>query len=152
MPRPPLLKNTRIVPIVFEAELYEELKREAQRQGKSVSQLIREISALYLSKVDSNTKNPHLDNSQLDPVVEGDIEDFYIEVCKLEKAIEKTTLKYRGDISVKLANLQRAYSRLKEEYYKLKRTARNNSKLVEAAEKLSKCRYMLKTIRDYLVL
>ena len=48
MPRPKVLQQPRFTTIYLALEMYEELRREAYSQGKSVSQLIREIVERYL--------------------------------------------------------------------------------------------------------
>jgi hypothetical protein len=53
MPRRPILKDSRVVQLVFERELYERLREAATRQGRSVSSLVREAVARYLESLAS---------------------------------------------------------------------------------------------------
>jgi predicted DNA-binding protein len=51
MPRRPILKDSRVVQLVFERELYERLKEAAMRQGRSISSLVREAVTKYLESL-----------------------------------------------------------------------------------------------------
>ncbi|MCC5989882.1 MAG: ribbon-helix-helix domain-containing protein [Thermosphaera sp.] len=48
MPRPKLLKEPKFTSFYLSVEIYEKLREVARAQGKSVSQLLREIVELYL--------------------------------------------------------------------------------------------------------
>jgi len=48
MPKPRMLQQPKFATLYLSLEMYEELRREAYSQGKSVSQLIREIVERYL--------------------------------------------------------------------------------------------------------
>jgi plasmid stability protein len=53
MPRKPILKDSRVVQLVFERELYERLREMAARQGRSISSLVRDAVARYLESLAS---------------------------------------------------------------------------------------------------
>jgi len=48
MPKPRILLQPKLTTIYLTLETYEKLRREAYAQGKSISQLIREIIEKYL--------------------------------------------------------------------------------------------------------
>jgi len=50
MPRPRVLKQAKIVPLVFEADLYEKLKEAASSKGLSVSAFVRSLVEKELSR------------------------------------------------------------------------------------------------------
>jgi predicted DNA-binding protein len=51
MPRPRSLKSPKFTSFIIERDVYERLRAIARQQGKSVSQLVREIVVGYLRSV-----------------------------------------------------------------------------------------------------
>jgi predicted CopG family antitoxin len=84
MARPKQLNNPRVVSIIFEGDIYEELKRIAERQNTSVSSLIRQLVLQYYFD-DSNSKsgdpadppsNAKDPKEEIDPLVELELEEL----------------------------------------------------------------------------
>jgi predicted CopG family antitoxin len=84
MARPKQLNNPRVVSIIFEGDIYEELKRIAERQNTSVSSLIRQLVLQhYFNASDPNSGDPadppsNTKNTQeeIDPLVELELEEL----------------------------------------------------------------------------
>jgi hypothetical protein len=92
MPRPKVLKNAKVVPIVFEAELYEKLAAAARSRGLSVSALIRmlvarELGALQRSEAAALEAQPAADPP--DPLLELEAEELSARLSQLEEGISR---------------------------------------------------------------
>jgi len=88
MPRPRVLKNAKVVPIVFEAELYEKLAAAARSRGLSVSAFIRmlvaqELGALQRSEAAALEAQPAADPP--DPLLELETEELNARLSQLEE-------------------------------------------------------------------
>jgi len=85
VPRPRVLSDSKVVPIVFERELYNELVKVARSEGVSVSALVRMLVEEYLAtkkKASNGSQNPGVD-----PVIKMDLEDLEEELDKLADAV-----------------------------------------------------------------
>jgi len=85
VPRPRVLSDSKVVPIVFERELYLELVKVARAEGISVSALVRLLAMEYLAskkKSSSGGQNPGVD-----PVIKMDLEDLEEELDRLVETV-----------------------------------------------------------------
>jgi len=102
MPRPRVLREPRVVPIVFEAELYRKLEAAAKARGLSVSAFIRMIVERELRsmqqpeqvQIPSDPLSPELINNKQaqdppDPLAQLEAEEFEGALAKLEGEVAK---------------------------------------------------------------
>jgi len=85
VPRPRVLSDSKVAPIVFERELYLELVKVARAEGVSVSALVRMLVGEYLAskkKVPNGGQNPGVD-----PVIKMDLEDLEEELDRLVETV-----------------------------------------------------------------
>jgi len=172
LPRPQVLEDVKIVPIVFEKKLYLELAEVARARGMSVSALIRQIVSSYLSSISKSQQGedpPKIDDPQgIDPVVKMDLEEFEEEVSKVEAmltgiddAISKAKSKYadvfdvwldsnRQRILAKLTDAENALKKLRPKYYALKREARDYDGIEKLAARMYAIKRRIKEIRGKL--
>jgi hypothetical protein len=91
MARPKQLNNAKVVPIIFEGDLYEQLKLESSRMSISVSSLVRQIVMHYLnsniSAKEGSPEDPPSD--EMDPLTELDLQSLIQKINSYEKYIEK---------------------------------------------------------------
>jgi len=102
MPRPRVLREAKIVPIVFEAELYRKLEAAARARGLSVSAFIRLLVERELRsmqqpeqvQIPADPLSPELINNKqaqdpLDPLAQLEIEEFETELSKMETEVSR---------------------------------------------------------------
>jgi hypothetical protein len=102
MPRPRVLREPRVVPIVFEAELYRKLEAAAKARGLSVSAFIRMLVERELRsmqqpervQVPADPLSPELINSKQtddppDPLAQLEVEEFEMELSKMESEVAR---------------------------------------------------------------
>ena len=172
MPRPQVLEDVKIVPIVFEKKLYLQLAEVARARGMSVSALLRQIVSSYLSSISVSQQGedpPKIDDPpNIDPVLKMDLEEFEEEVAKLEKmltsiddAISKAKSKYadvfdawidsnKQRMLAKLADAESALKKLRSKYYALKREARDHDEIEKLAARMYGIKRKVKEIRSKL--
>jgi polyhydroxyalkanoate synthesis regulator phasin len=174
VPRPPILEDAKVVPIVFEKKLYLELKKEASRRGISVSALIRELVLKHLSSTSSvqasgsptpSTTDPP---QGVDPVVQMDIEELAEEIREVEKAVdrvkeqlEKSTglprnlleFWFKNNKTKLLDTLVKAENKLKKlryKYYSVKRKAGSSSEVGELASRMYALKSKIRELEERL--
>jgi hypothetical protein len=94
MPRPRVLREAKIVPIVFEAELYRKLESAAKARGLSVSAFIRllveqELRSMQQPEQVQVPADPLSHNDPPDPLAQLEIEEFETELSKMEAEVSK---------------------------------------------------------------
>jgi len=97
MPRPRVLKRARVVPLVFEDDLYERLREVAKRRGLSVSAFIRQLVVRELQQaplqthlqIPSDPLSPTDPDPPVDPLVQVQFEEFEEELASLEERLSK---------------------------------------------------------------
>ena len=91
MARPKVLNNAKIVPIIFEGDLYEQLKLEASRMSISVSSLVRQIVSNYLnSNISAGEGSPgDPPSDDVDPLTELDLQYLQDRIARYERSLEK---------------------------------------------------------------
>ena len=92
MPRPKVLKNAKVVPIVFEAELYEKLVVAARSRGLSVSAFVRmlverELGAPQRLETALSGAQPVADPP--DPLLDLETEELSARLSQLEGGISQ---------------------------------------------------------------
>ena len=172
MPRPQVLEDVKIVPIVFTKKLYLELTEVAKSRGMSVSALIREIVSDYLGRSNQASQQPNQqveeDPPNVDPVVRMDLEELEEEVSKLESvltsiddAIKKAQSRYSDvfdawldsnmqRILAKLIDAENALKKLRSKYYALKREARDYNGIEKLAARMYTIKRMIRELRKQL--
>jgi len=172
LPRPQVLEDVKIVPIVFEKKLYLELAEAARARGMSVSALLREIVSDYLSRSKQTGSKPSQpaeeDPPGIDLVVKMDMEELDEEVSKVEAmlvsiddAISKAQSKYadvfnawldsnKQRILAKLTDVENTLKKLRSKYYALKREVRNYDEIEKLAARMYSIKMRIKEIRGKL--
>jgi dynactin complex subunit len=174
VPRPPVLERPRIVPIVFEERLYDELRKIASSRGVSVSSLIREIVLKYLSSTSSTQSANSLTPSTtdppqgVDPVVKMDIEELAEEIGEVERAVsrvekqleENTKLprslldfwlkNNRAKLLDKLVKAENALKKLRYKYYSVKRKTRSSSEVEQLASRMYALKSKIRELEERL--
>ena len=94
MPRPRVLREPRVVPIVFEAELYRKLEAAARARGLSVSAFIRmlverELRSMQQPEQVQIPSDPLSHNDPPDPLMQLEAEEFDAALAKLESETAK---------------------------------------------------------------
>ena len=94
MPRPRVLREPRVVPIVFEAELYRKLEAAARARGLSVSAFIRmlverELRSMQQPEQVQIPSDPLSHNDPPDPLAQLEAEEFEMELSKLEGRVRE---------------------------------------------------------------
>jgi len=168
MPRPRKLKSAKVVPIVFEGEVYERLKRVATAQGLSVSELVRRLACEYLAQTGELTEasvpaDPP-SSDPVDPLEQLEAEEFFNELERLEKEVEeldkvvKAIASKGGSSALKphLDHFRRQAWRKIERWHSLRRLyarCRNAvppQKRMEGAERLAKVKRTLNALLELL--
>jgi hypothetical protein len=143
MPRPRVLKQSKVVPLVFEAELYERLRDLARSRGLSVSAYVRMLveRELGLARQQAQAEGELVsaaEDDPLDPLVEVDVEEFEQqlqrlegEVAELERAVEQAVKSGHGygyfsgsqlgELNQLAWRLTERWQSLRRWYYRLKR-------------------------------
>jgi len=117
MPRPKVLKEGKVVPIVFDIPLLEATRMVARRKGISVSQLVREAVVMYLrdqavalgiqTVFDDNSM--HNSNPQVGPAASG-----------TDPAPDPIILFRRKQFERQLEVFERSFQRVVDEWERLK--------------------------------
>jgi hypothetical protein len=179
MPRPRVLKEPRVVPIVFEAELYRKLEAAARARGLSVSAFIRLLVERELRsmqqpervQVPADPLSPELINSKQtddppDPLVQLEVEEFEAELSKLEKKVERheevvnavagkghfarTGFEpHRQQLLDRTFKLINDWHKLKRWYYRLKRDLPEN-KVAECSRRIAQLKKRLNALLELL--
>jgi hypothetical protein len=94
MPRPKVLREPKVVPIVFETELYRKLEAAARARGLSVSAFIRllverELRSMQQPEQVQVPPDPLSHNDPPDPLLQLEVEEFETELSKMETEVEK---------------------------------------------------------------
>ena len=94
MPRPRVLREPRVVPIVFEAELYRKLEAAAKARGLSVSAFIRmlverELRSMQQPEQIQIPSDPLSPSEPPDPLMQLEAEECAAELSKLERKVAK---------------------------------------------------------------
>ena len=136
MPRPRVLKQSKVVPLVFEAELYERLRDLARSRGLSVSAYVRMLveRELGLARQQAQAEGELVsaaEDDPLDPLTEVDVEEFEQqlgrlegEVAELEKAVDQAVkggLGYGYFAGSQLSELNQLAWKLTERWNTLRR-------------------------------
>jgi hypothetical protein len=165
------LERPRVVPIVFEERLYEELKRVASSRGMSVSALIREIVLKYLGSTSSVQVSDPPATSRADPppgvdlVAKMDIEELEEELSEVERAVdsvERALLEASklqgglGQVWLKrsrdrlletLVRAESALKKLRQKYHCVKRRARSSGDLEQLAARMYSLRSRIRELK-----
>jgi hypothetical protein len=167
MPRPRVLSKPRVVPIVFEEDLYEAAVKLAKERGMSFSQYVRTLIQRDLSEskvqlTSAQQDDPRDDVGELeaklaeDPVLEAELKDLEQAVERLEG--DALALEYRIDSFLSrnydvrsfirwddIQALRDRWQRLKKWYYAVRRQAGPvrvryvAQKLVRAKDAIDRC-------------
>jgi len=90
MARPKQLNNAKVVPLVLEGDLYEQLKLEASRMSISVSSLVRQIVMNYLNSYknagEGSPGDPLPDD--VDPLTELDLQYLMQRISRYEDYVD----------------------------------------------------------------
>jgi hypothetical protein len=94
MPRPRVLREPKVVPIVFETELYRKLEAAARARGLSVSAFIRmlverELRSMQQPEQVQIPADPLSPNDPPDPLLQLETEEFETELRKMETEVSK---------------------------------------------------------------
>jgi len=120
VPRPRVLSDSKVVPIVFEREMYLELVKIARSEGVSVSALVRMLIGEYLAskkKASSGSQNPGVD-----PVVKMDLEDLEEELDRLVETVRgiEVDLQRLGEkaprLHLRIAGAENTLKKLRAKY------------------------------------
>lgn len=175
MPRPRVLEKRFVAPIVFDEKLYLQLVEVARVRGISISALVRQIVADYLSSMSVNQRGEDPpsqagpgDPPDIDPIIKMDLEDFEEELAKVDSAlssVEKELARnphltkpianpllqsMRQGLLSKLSSVEEDLRKLRSKYYSLKRVAGDNGEVEKIAARLYDLRKRIKNARKHL--
>jgi hypothetical protein len=94
MPRPRVLREPRVVPIVFEAELYRKLEAAAKARGLSVSAFVRMLVERELRSMQQPERvqvpaDPLSPSDPPDPLLQLEAQEFEAELSKMERRVRE---------------------------------------------------------------
>jgi len=145
LPRPQILEDVKVVPIVFEKRLYQELTEIARARGISVSALIRQIASTYLSSIGksqqvgggspSNAEAQQqvaVEDPPVDPLVEIDLDEISKSIAKLEDKLARveTEVKRKDMRQSEQAYLMGMWNDIKKKYMRIRRQAPKHRAMV----------------------
>jgi vacuolar-type H+-ATPase subunit I/STV1 len=167
------LNQGRVTSFNIEYEMYEALRRMAQSEGKSVSQLIREIILEFLArrgvevKASAQAPDPPQDPGT-DPVLKLDIEDLSEDLNSIESALSNVEsvlsrlqnptpvqaegfLRFYGHkLAETLSSVESKLRKIRSKYYRLKSRAGRSEDLHSIAERIYQLNRKLKSLNERL--
>jgi hypothetical protein len=175
LPRPRFLEKRFVAPIVFDEKLYLQLTEVARMRRMSISALVRQIVADYLSSMSVNQRGEDPpsqagagDPPGIDLVIRMDLEDFEEELTKIESALSSVEKELAGNplltrpatnplaqsvrqrVLFKLSSIEEDLGKLRSKYYSLKRVAGSNEETEKLAARLYDLRKRIKNARRQL--